>query len=113
MATVKVTDDSFDADVLKSSTPVLVDFWAEWCGPCKQIGPALEQIADELSGQVVIAKVNIDDSPMVPSRLGVKGIPTLMLFKDGPQASMQVRATPKRKIVERLAAAGISASAAA
>ena len=113
MATVKVTDDSFDADVLKSSTPVLVDFWAEWCGPCKQIGPALEQIADELAGKVVIAKVNIDDSPMVPSRLGVKGIPTLRLFKDGQLASMKVGAMPKGKIVEWLAEAGISASAAA
>ena len=113
MATVKVTDDSFDADVLKSSTPVLVDFWAEWCGPCKQIGPALEQIADELSGQVVIAKVTIDDSPMVPSRLGVKGIPTLMLFKDGQLASMKVGAMPTGKIVEWLAEAGISGSAAA
>ena len=113
MATVKVTDDSFDADVLKSSTPVLVDFWAEWCGPCKQIGPALEQIADELVGQVVIAKVNIDDSPMVPSRLGVKGIPTLMLFKDGQLASMTLGAMPKGKIVEWLAEAGISGSAAA
>ena len=107
MATVKVTDESFDADVLKSSTPVLVDFWAEWCGPCKQIGPALEQIADELAGQVVIAKVNIDDSPMIPSRLGVKGIPTLMLFKDGQMASMKVGAMPKGKIVEWLAEAGI------
>ena len=86
MATVKVTDESFEADVLKASQPVLVDFWAEWCGPCKQIGPALEQIAEELGGQVTIAKVNIDDSPMVPSKLGVKGIPTLMLFKDGQMA---------------------------
>ena len=110
MATVKVTDDSFDADVLKSSTPVLVDFWAEWCGPCKQIGPALEQIADELSGQVVIAKVNIDDSPMVPSRLGVKGIPTLMLFKDGQLASMKVGAMPKQKILEWLAETGVQAA---
>ncbi len=110
MATVKVTDDIFDADVLNSSTPVLVDFWAEWCGTCKQIGPALEQIADELAGQVVIAKVNIDDSPMVPSRLGVKGIPTLMLFKDGQLASMKVGAMPKGKIVEWLAEAGISAA---
>jgi thioredoxin 1 len=108
MATVKVTDDSFEADVLKSSTPVLVDFWAEWCGPCKQIGPALEQIADELAGQVVIAKVNIDDSPMIPSKLGVKGIPTLMLFKDGQMASMKVGAMPKGKILEWLAEAGIS-----
>lgn len=111
MATVKVTDDSFEADVLRASQPVLVDFWAEWCGPCKQIGPALEQIADELAGQVVIAKVNIDDSPMTPSRLGVKGIPTLMLFKDGQMASMKVGAMPKGKIVEWLAEAGIKAAA--
>ena len=113
MATVKVTDESFEKDVLQAQGPVLVDFWAEWCGPCKQIGPALEQIADELSGQVVIAKVNIDDSPMVPSRLGVKGIPTLMLFKDGQLASMKVGAMPKGKIVEWLAEAGISPSAGA
>ena len=111
MATVKVTDDSFEADVLRASQPVLVDFWAEWCGPCKQIGPALEQIADELAGQVVIAKVNIDDSPMTPSRLGVKGIPTLMLFKDGQMASMKGGAMPKGKIVEWLAEAGIKAAA--
>jgi len=109
MATVKVTDASFDTDVLKSSVPVLVDFWAEWCGPCKQIGPALEQIADELSGKVVVAKVNIDDSPMIPSKLGVKGIPTLMLFRDGQMASMKVGAMPKGKIVEWLAEAGITA----
>ena len=109
MATVKVTDESFDADVLKSSTPVLVDFWAEWCGPCKQIGPALEQIADELAGQVTIAKVNIDDSPMTQSKMGVKVIPTLMLFKDGQLASMKVGAMPKGKIVEWLAEAGVKA----
>lgn len=98
MATVKVTDESFDADVLKSSTPVLVDFWAEWCGPCKQIGPALEQIADELAGQVTIAKVNIDDSPMTPSKMGVKGIPTLMLFKDGQVAQTKVGAMSKSQL---------------
>ena len=100
MATVKVTDESFDADVLKSSTPVLVDFWAEWCGPCKQIGPALEQIADELSGKVTIAKINIDENPQTPSRYGVRGIPTLMMFKDGKVASTRVGAMPKSKIVE-------------
>ena len=111
MATVKVTDDSFETDVLKSSTPVLVDFWAEWCGPCKQIGPALEQIADELSGKVTIAKINIDDSPMTPSKMGVKGIPTLMLFKDGQLASMKVGAMPKGKIVEWLAEAGVKVDA--
>ena len=98
MATVKVTDESFDADVLKSSTPVLVDFWAEWCGPCKQIGPALEQIADELGGQVTVAKLNIDDSPMTPSKLGVKGIPTLMLFKDGQLAATKVGAMSKAQL---------------
>ena len=109
MATVKVTDDSFETDVLKASQPVLVDFWAEWCGPCKQIGPALEQISDELAGQVTIAKVNIDDSPMVPSRYGVKGIPTMMLFRDGQLASMKVGAMPKGKILEWLAEAGVKA----
>lgn len=111
MATHKVSDSSFEKDVLLSDTPVVVDFWAEWCGPCKQIGPALEQISDELSGQVTIAKVNIDDSPMIPSKLGVKGIPTLMLFKDGQMASMKVGAMPKGKIVEWLAEAGIAAAA--
>lgn len=109
MATVKVTDDSFETDVLKASQPVLVDFWAEWCGPCKQIGPALEQISDELAGAVTIAKVNIDDSPMVPSRYGVKGIPTMMLFRDGQLASMKVGAMPKGKILEWLAEAGVKA----
>ena len=111
MGTVAVTDESFEADVLKSGKPVLVDFWAEWCGPCKQIGPALEQISDELGGQVTIAKVNIDDSPMTPSKLGVKGIPTLMLFKDGQMASLKVGAMPKGKIVEWLAEAGVKAQA--
>lgn len=109
MATLKVTDDSFDSEVLQAGRPVLVDFWADWCGPCKQIGPALEQISDELAGQVTIAKLNIDDSPMTPSRLGVKGIPTLMLFKDGQMASMKVGALPKGKIVEWLAEAGVAA----
>ena len=111
MSTVKVTDESFEQDVLKASKPVLVDFWAEWCGPCKQIAPALEQIAEEFGGQVTIAKVNIEDSPTTPSRYGVRGIPTLMLFKDGQMASMKVGAMPKQKIVEWLGEAGVSAAA--
>ena len=106
-----VSDATFDKDVLQSGHPVLVDFWAEWCGPCKQIGPALEQISDELGGQVKIAKINIDDSPMTPSKLGVKGIPTLMLFRDGQLSSLKVGAMPKGKIVEWLAESGIKADA--
>ncbi|HEX8233866.1 MAG TPA: thioredoxin [Caulobacteraceae bacterium] len=109
MASVKVTDESFEADVLKAGQPVLVDFWAEWCGPCKQIGPALEQISEEFAGQVAVAKVNIEDSPQTPSRYGVRGIPTLMLFKDGQMASMKVGAMPKQKIVEWLNEAGVKA----
>ena len=112
MSTVKVTDESFEQDVLKSDTPVLVDFWAEWCGPCKQIAPALEQIAEELSGQVTIAKINIEESPTTPSRYGVRGIPTMMLFKGGQMASMKVGAMPKAKILEWLAEAGLEAAAA-
>jgi thioredoxin 1 len=98
MATVPVTDDSFDSDVLKSGDPVVVDFWAEWCGPCKQIGPALEEIAGEMAGQVKIAKINIDDNPGAPSKYGVRGIPTLMLFKDGKVIATKVGAAPKTAI---------------
>ena len=112
MATLKVTDDTFEADVLQASKPVLVDFWAEWCGPCKQIGPALDQIAEELAGHVTIAKVNIEESPATPSRYGVRGIPTMMLFKDGHMASMKVGAMPKQKILEWLAETGVAAAAA-
>ncbi len=107
MSTVAVTDESFEADVLKSSAPVLVDFWAEWCGPCKQIAPALEQIGAELAGKVTVAKINIEDSPMTPGRYGVRGIPTMMLFKDGQMTSMKVGAMPKQKILDWLAEAGV------
>jgi thioredoxin 1 len=113
MATVKVTDDSFEQDVLKADKPVLVDFWAEWCGPCKQIAPALDQISEELADQVTVAKVNIEESPTTPSRYGVRGIPTLMLFRGGQMASMKVGAMPKQKILEWLSETGVSAATAA
>jgi thioredoxin 1 len=109
MSTVKVTDATFDTDVLQAGAPVLVDFWAEWCGPCKQIAPALEQISEELAGKVTVAKVDIEESPMTPGRYGVRGIPTLMLFKDGQMASMKVGAMPKQKILDWLTEAGVSA----
>ena len=111
MSSVKVTDESFEQDVLQASGPVLVDFWAEWCGPCKQIAPALEQIADELAGKVTVAKLNIEESPTTPSRYGVRGIPTMMLFKGGQMASMKVGAMPKQKIVEWLTEAGVADAA--
>ena len=109
MATVKVTDESFERDVLQADKPVLVDFWAEWCGPCKQIAPALDQISEELSGAVTVAKVNIEESPTIPSRYGVRGIPTLMLYRGGQMASMKVGAMPKQQILEWLTEAGVSA----
>src|SRR3546814_7194652 len=98
MAAKKVTDASFHSDVISSSTPVLVDFWAEWCGPCRMIGPALEEIADELGGKVTIAKLNIDEDPDAPARYGVRGIPTMILFKGGAEVAIKVGAAPKRQL---------------
>jgi len=100
MATSKVTDASFEADVLKSSEPVVVDFWAEWCGPCKMIGPSLEEIATEMQGKVKIAKVNVDENPGVAGKLGIRSIPTLMLFKDDKLAAQKVGAAPKGELVK-------------
>ncbi|WP_334129989.1 thioredoxin TrxA [Sneathiella sp.] len=98
MSTTKVTDSSFKEDVLDSSGLVLVDFWAEWCGPCKQIAPALDQIATEMKGQLKVAKINIDENPQTPTKYGVRGIPTLILFKDGQIAATKVGASPKSAI---------------
>jgi thioredoxin 1 len=95
MPTKAISDDSFEADVLQSGKPVLVDFWAEWCGPCKMIGPSLEEISDELGESVTIAKLNIDDHPDAPAKYGVRGIPTMILFKDGAPAATKVGAAPK------------------
>ena len=98
MTTQKVSDESFEADVLKSETPVLVDFWAEWCGPCKQIAPALEEIGAELEGRLTIAKINIDENPQTPTKYRVRGIPTLLLFKDGEVTAMKVGTAPKSEL---------------
>jgi len=100
MATAKVTDGSFDSDVLKSNKPVVVDFWAEWCGPCRMIGPALEEIAGELDGKVTIAKLNVDENPQIAGRYGVRSIPTLILFKNGEPAAMKVGAAPKGSLAD-------------
>ena len=95
MSTTKVTDATFEADVLAAPGPVLVDFWAEWCGPCKAIGPALEDIAAQLEGKVTIAKLNIDENPQTPGRYNVSAIPTLILFKNGLIAAQKIGGAPK------------------
>ena len=99
MATVNVTDDNFDTEVLKSSKPTVVDFWAEWCGPCKQIAPTLEEISEEMSDQVTIAKLNIDQEVNSGTKYGIRGIPTMLLFKDGELKATKVGATTKSNIV--------------
>ena len=104
MATKTVTDDSFASDVLGSEAPVLVDFWAEWCGPCRMIGPALEEISNELGDKVTVAKLNIDENPDIPSRYGVRGIPTMLLFKGGQVAEQIVGMMPKAALKAKVSA---------
>ena len=100
MPTKQITDENFDAELLNSEKPVVVDFWAEWCGPCKQIAPALEEISSEYADKINIIKINIDENPITPSKYGIRGIPTLLLFKKSELVSTKVGAYPKGKIVE-------------
>lgn len=98
MGTIEVTDQDFESTVLNAGTPVLVDFWADWCGPCKMVAPILDELASEMGGKITIAKMNIDNSPMTPTKYGVRSIPTLMLFKDGKVTATQIGAQSKSKL---------------
>jgi thioredoxin 1 len=100
MKPIAVTDSNFDAEVLRASGLVLVDFWAEWCGPCRTIAPFLEQLATDMAGKVTVAKVNIDENPQTPMKYGVRGIPTVILFKDGQVAATKIGALPKSKLYD-------------
>ena len=98
MAVDKVSDTTFESEVLKATGPVVVDFWAEWCGPCRMIAPALEEIAGTLNGKVKIVKLNVDENPQTAAKYGIQSIPTLMIFKNGQMASRQIGAAPKQKL---------------
>lgn len=99
MTTKAVTDNSFESDVLKSDSPIVVDFWAEWCGPCKALSPVLDEVAKELAGKATVAKINIDDNPMTPTKYGVRGIPTLMVFQGGQLKATRVGGASKQDLV--------------
>ncbi|HEY4857382.1 MAG TPA: thioredoxin [Xanthobacteraceae bacterium] len=105
MAVGKVSDTTFESEVLKATSPVVVDFWAEWCGPCRMIAPALEEIAGSLDGKVKIVKLNVDENPKTAAKYGIQSIPTLMIFKDGQMASRQIGALPKQKLEDWIKAA--------
>jgi thioredoxin 1 len=105
MSVGKVSDSTFDSEVLKATNPVVVDFWAEWCGPCRMIAPALEEIAGSLDGKVKIVKLNVDENPKTAAKYGIQSIPTLMIFKDGQMASRQIGALPKQKLEDWIKAA--------
>jgi thioredoxin 1 len=105
MAVGKVSDTTFESEVLKATGPVVVDFWAEWCGPCRMIAPALEEISGSLGGKVKIVKLNVDENPQTAAKYGIQSIPTLMIFKDGQMASRQIGAAPKQKLEQWITSA--------